>query len=109
MWREAFPKYPSYAVFRNKDNKKWFGVLMTVPGIRLGMESEKEFEVIDLKFDKGQALDFIESCGDEEVRPAYHMNKQNWLTIVFDENKLTDEQLFNLIDKSYELSLASKN
>lgn len=98
LWPERFP---TYSVFRNAQNQKWFGIIMTIPGIRLGLETTKDVEIIDLKFDKGQALDFAESTTG--IYPAYHMNKQNWITIVLD-GTIDDAELFRLIDKSFAFS-----
>ena len=37
------------------------------------------------------------------VEPAYHMNKNNWITVVLDGG-LSDEMVFGLIRKSYLLT-----
>ena len=66
-----------------------------------GKDSKELVEIINLKFDKDQALDFAEST--EHVYPAYHMNKRNWITIALDES-LPDEMIFELIKKSYLLT-----
>ena len=34
---------------------------------------------------------------------AYHMNKLHWITLLLDSN-LSDNQIFNLIDNSYNLA-----
>ncbi len=98
LWPERFP---TDAVFRNPQSRKWFGIIMTISGARLGLETEKDVEIIDLKFDKGQALDFAESTAD--IFPGYHMNKRNWITIVLDDT-VDDAEIFRLIDKSFTLS-----
>ena len=67
----------------------------------LGIEDKKEIEIINLKFDKNQALDFVES--NDHIFPAYHMNKNNWITILLD-GSLSDELISELIKKSYLLS-----
>ena len=36
------------------------------------------------------------------VRPAYHMNKKSWISVVLDDT-LSDEQVFSLIEKSFEI------
>lgn len=48
---------PNYCVFRNSRNKKWFGIVM-VPGNRLGLDIDEDVDIIDLKFNDGEALDF---------------------------------------------------
>ena len=76
---------------------------MTVSGDKLNLDNEKVFEIFNVKFGKGEALDFVESSHNKGIRPAYHMNKQNWITIVLDESKLSDNAIYKLIDKSYQL------
>jgi len=94
-------RYPSYAVFRHSDNKKWFALIATISKKSLGLEDDKEIDVINLKFDKNQTYDFAETS--DHIFPAYHMNKNNWITIWLD-GTLPDELVFELIRKSYLLS-----
>ena len=94
-------RYPTYCIFRHKDNKKWFALVGSIPSMSLGIEDDGKVEIINLKFDKNQALDFADS--NEHIFPAYHMNKKNWITIWLD-GTLSDELVFELIKKSYLLS-----
>ena len=55
----------------------------------------------DVLMYKNQALDFAES--NDHIFPAYHMNKNNWITILLD-GSLSDELISELIKKSYLLS-----
>jgi len=91
-------RYPSYCVFRHGDNRKWFALVAKVAWRSLGVEREGEVEIINLKFDKGQAMDFAE--GNEGIFPAYHMNKNNWITVVLD-GTVADEMVMELVRKSY--------
>ena len=94
-------RYPSYAVFRHGDNKKWFALVATISGKSLGMKNDGEIDVINLKFDKNQTYDFAETS--DHVFPAYHMNKNNWITIWLD-GTLPNGLILELIRKSYLLS-----
>ena len=98
LWPE---RYPSYAVFRHGDNKKWFALVATISSKSLGLKDDKEVEIINLKFDKNQTYDFAETS--DHIFPAYHMNKNNWITIWLD-GTLSDKLVFELIKKSYLLS-----
>lgn len=111
LWPE---KYPSYCVFRHGDNRKWFALVATVPFKSLGVEGDKNWEsknkepesddgveIINLKFDKNQTYDFAETS--DHIFPAYHMNKNNWITVVLDGG-LAGEMVFELIRKSYLLT-----
>jgi len=107
LWPE---KYPSYCVFRHGDNRKWFALVATIGAKSLGIEEYKlgnggeghdSVEIINLKFDKNQTYDFAEAS--DHIFPAYHMNKNNWITVVLDGG-LSDEMVFELIRKSYLLT-----
>jgi predicted DNA-binding protein (MmcQ/YjbR family) len=76
---------------------------MTIPKNKLsGQTSDEKVKIIDLRFPKGEALDFTTSSGN--VFPGYHMNKNNWITIILDGNMPTPE-ILNLLDQSYRISL----
>ena len=98
LWPE---RYPGYAVFRHGDNRKWFALVATISGKSLGLKNDDEIDVINLKFDKNQTYDFAETS--DHIFPAYHMNKNNWITVWLD-GTLADEMVFELIRKSYLLS-----
>ena len=109
LWPE---KYPSYCVFRHGDNRKWFALVATISSRSLGTEKAKSkdgedkehndtVEIINLKFDKNQTYDF--AVTSDHIFPAYHMNKNNWITVVLDGG-LSDEMIFELIRKSYLLT-----
>lgn len=59
------------------------------------------YAVFNLKFDKNQTYDFAETS--DHIFPAYHMNKNNWITIWLD-GTLPNGLIFELIKKSYLLS-----
>lgn len=90
-------KSPDSAVFRRSDNKKWYGIIMTVPFKRLGVDSDKEAEVVNLKASPENIDRIIDS---KSVFPAYHMNKKNWFTVVLD-GSISDSEIFSFIDDSY--------
>ena len=94
-------RYPSYAVFRHDNNKKWFALVATISSKSLGLKEDKAIDVINLKFDKNQTYNFAETS--DHIFPAYHMNKNNWITVWLD-GTLPDELIFELIKKSYLLS-----
>ena len=99
LWPE---RYPGYAVFRHSNNKKWFALVATISSKSLGLKEDKAIDVINLKFDKNQTYDFAETS--DHIFPAYHMNKNNWITIWLD-GTLPNGLIFELIKKSYLLSV----
>ena len=98
LWPE---RYPNYAIFRHRDNRKWFALVGVVSRKSLGLADDADVEIINLKFDKNQTYDFAETS--DHIFPAYHMNKNHWITILLD-GTLPDDLVFELIKKSYLLS-----
>ena len=94
-------RYPGYAVFRHGNSKKWFALVATISSKSLGLKEDKAIDVINLKFDKNQTYDIAETS--DHIFPAYHMNKNNWITIWLD-GTLPNGLIFELIKKSYLLS-----
>ena len=93
-------KYPDYAVIRHKKSGKWYGLMMNVPGVKLGLRGKGRVEILDLKCDV-ELNDFLR--GQQGILPAYHMNKEHWITIVLDSS-FPEEEIYNLINLSYDLT-----
>ena len=75
---------------------------MVVPGVKLGLKTDEKVCIIDLKFDKNQALDFAENTPG--IYSGYHMNKMNWITIVLD-GSMDNEMVLELVRKSFSLTI----
>ena len=97
-------KYPNYAVFRHEDNQKWFALMMNISKSKLGLSSNAMIDVLNVKCDPI----LIHTLRNEKgVYPAYHMNKENWLTLALD-GSIKDDQLKWLLDQSFELTASKK-
>ena len=96
LWR----KYPTYAVFRRQNNRKWFAALMEVSRKQLSLEGAEMVDILDLKCDPRLIGTLRESSG---FLPAYHMNKKHWYTIILD-GSVSFEEICQRIDKSYLLA-----
>lgn len=93
-------KFPDNAIWRRKDNEKWYGALLTLSKSKLDGRTEKTVEIVDLR----EQPDIIETLIDnEKYYPGWHMNKKSWYTIVLD-NSVSDAELFERIDESYRLA-----
>lgn len=88
-------------VLRHKASKKWFGILLYAPLSRVGLKGEGKTEVLNLKCDPFTAELMRENFS--AVQPAYHMNKNHWISVVLDGD-LPNEKLEKLIVLSYELT-----
>ena len=93
-------KYPDFAVFRRKDNRKWYAVIMNLPKNKLGLDGADEIEILNLRV-KPEELDKI--FDGEKYFRGYHMNKKSWLTIRLDDT-LSFEEISARLEKSYQLA-----
>ncbi len=54
-------KFDNNAIWRNKQNSKWYGVLLVVSASKLGMEENKIEEIIDLRYQKEKIEDIVDN------------------------------------------------
>lgn len=74
---------PNAAVFRHKENKKWYAVLIAINARKLGLKKDENVSIINVK----TKPEFIDEIVDNtRYFRAYHMNKKHWLTIKLDES-----------------------
>lgn len=97
-------KYRDNSVFRHEDSKKWFALTMNISRSLLGLDGEGNIDVVNLKCDFYLLCSLIE---DEGFYPAYHMNKNNWITVLLD-GSVGREKLCNLLELSYKLTSKEK-
>ena len=94
-------KFPDNAIWRRKDNKKWYGALLTVSKRKLGIDSDEIIEIIDLRMKPED----IEAKADKlKYFRGYHMNKKHWITICLDDT-VSVEEIQQGIDESYTLAI----
>ncbi len=91
-------KFPGYAVYRNENNKKWYGIIMNLDLSKLDSDSG-EVEIINVKLDENKIQKLLKQKGFYE---AYHMSKTDWISIILNET-LKDEEIISLINESYNL------
>ena len=100
MW----DKFPDYGVFKNSKSSKWYGMVGDINYSKLDANINKPVEIINLKLDKKKIPELIKKDG---FFPAWHMNKQSWITIVLDET-LTDSEIMDLVEESYSYTVICK-
>lgn len=91
-------KTPGCGVFRNKNNKKWFGIIMNIDFSKLDNKNG-EVEIINVKINRNRLDELLKING---FYKAYHMNKRDWISIILN-GTLKDEDIIALIDESYYL------
>ncbi|WP_338969250.1 MmcQ/YjbR family DNA-binding protein [Spiroplasma endosymbiont of Labia minor] len=95
-----WPKTPHYAIFRHKDNKKWYAAILMVQKQKIGLKGVNKVEIINLRIDFKKILQFID---DKKYFAAFHMNKKNLITIPLD-GSVSVLDIFLYIDESFQLT-----
>ena len=101
------PDYPwsdDNAVLRHGDSKKWYGLIMEIGRDKLGLDGEDTADIMNLKCEPLLIGSLRERDG---FHPAYHMNKDQWLSVRLD-GSVPDDEFKNLIDLSFELTQKKK-
>lgn len=91
---------PSFAVYRHQSNNKWFAVIMEIPKSKIGIEEAGNINVVNFKSDPLLIGSLIL---DKGIHPAYHMNKNHWITVCLD-GSVEEEKVKWLLDLSFELT-----
>ena len=99
LWADS----PGNAVFRHPASKKWYAAMMHVLPEKLGLPSGEALDVMDIKCDAIMIGSLLSAKG---FFPAYHMNKNHWISIVLDDS-VSDDQIIPLLELSYD-SVAPK-
>lgn len=107
---KVMPDYPwraddRSAVFRHADNRKWFALVLDVQRNKLGQSGNEYAEVVNLKVSDMFFRDIL--IRQEGIIPAYHMNKQHWITVFLD-GTVPEDKVFDLIDMSFKATASDK-
>ena len=92
-----WPDEPGYAVLRHPTNQKWFALVMDVPRDKLGLSGTDALDIVNLKCDPLLSGILHSRPG---FFPAYHMNKEHWVSIALD-GSVGAEELWALLAESF--------
>jgi len=101
----AQPEYlwvrlPKAAALRHAASGKWFAALMLdMPRSTLRLPGEGCVDILNLKCDPLLIASLVDGA---HYLPAYHMNKQHWISLVLD-GSIPFEEVCSLVDLSYGL------
>ncbi len=99
-----FPRDDVTCVFRHADNRKWFAIVMNIPYRTLGISQNGNADVLNIKCDP---LIMGSLRGKPGFLPAYHMNKDKWITILLD-GTAKQEDIIPLLEMSYRMTETRK-
>lgn len=94
LWADS----PDSAVFRHLASKKWYAIIMRVLPERLGLQGEQALDVINVKCSTIMIGSLLSTKG---FLPAYHMNKNHWISILLNDT-IPDDDIFPLLELSYD-------
>ena len=92
-----FSKLPAAAVFRCRENRKWYGLVMAMDCSLIDKDKKLTGEVLNVKTEDAVRLTSIAG-----IYPGYHMNRKNWISIILDDT-LPDELIMQLVETSRKL------
>lgn len=87
-------------VFRHVNNRKWFALTMNIPYRTLGIAQDGNVDILNIKCDPLLAGSLR---GKPGFFPAYHMNKDKWITILLDGSAKRGD-ILPLLAMSYDLT-----
>ncbi len=103
---ERFGTKPEYLWSRTPDsgvlrcsNGKWYAVIMDVDGRKVGLSEAGKVDILNIKCSPLMTGSLTSMNG---IVPAYHMNKESWVSIRLD-GSVDAEQVTSLLEMSYEL------
>ena len=95
-----FPRDDVTCVFRHTDNRRWFGIAMAVPYRTIGINRDGSVDILNVKCDP---IMMGSLRGKRGFCPAYHMNKDKWITILLD-GSAEKEEITALLAMSYSMT-----
>lgn len=96
LWKS----HPDYAVLRHGDNRKWYAIVMNVEKNALGLSGAGKMPIMNVKCSPEMLSLFLPQAG---FLPAYHMNKNHWLTVLLD-GSVDKETILFLLNASFDLT-----
>ena len=99
LWADS----PGNAIFRHSASRKWYAAMMRVLPEKLGLAEGEALDVMDIKCSTIMIGSLPSIKG---FLPAYHMNKNHWISILLNDS-VSDDQIIPLLELSYD-SVAPK-
>ena len=94
-------RFPNYAIFRHKDNQKWYGMIMDIPRFKLGLDDDDIVDVLNVKLDSPLLVDLLTQ--QKGFFPGYHISRGNWVSILLD-GTVSMREICDLLDRSYQVT-----
>ena len=89
-------EHPDFITVKDPLSGKWFALFMIIDRKKIGLKGSGKIPVVNVKSDP-ELIHMINHT--EGFAPAYHMNKEHWITIRLD-GSVDEEKILSLIDQS---------
>lgn len=99
------PAAPGFPVLRHEDNRKWFALMMDVPGEKLGLHGAGRVDVVNVKLSDPLLVDMLTQ--QDGYFPGYHISRGNWISILLDGTVPLDE-ICRWVDESYAVTASKR-
>lgn len=83
---------------KNPNTHKWFAVFTRVPGKMIGIDSEKLFRILLLRFQKDEAEDFVAST--EKMLPPVFFSRREWYCLNLEDKDIDYVFTLGLLEHS---------
>ena len=93
-------KFPDNAIWRRKDNGKWYGAVLTVARKKLGIAGEGNVEILDVRADPAEIELLVDNV---KVFRGWHMNKKHWIALPLD-GCVGLEEIENFLEESWHIA-----
>lgn len=90
-------RLPDAAIWRRKDNDKWYAVIMIIERKKLGLQGEGKVEVLDVRADPQEAELLVDNV---RIFKGYHMNKKHWISLPMD-GSVSVQELIERLEESW--------
>ena len=100
-----FSAAPSYPVLRHADSRKWFAIIMDIPGEKLGLKGRGRIDLINVKLGDPMLADVV--VRQPGYFYGYHMARSSWISILLD-GTVPLEEICRWIDESYAVTSSGK-
>ncbi len=93
-------KFPDNAIWRRKDNLKWYGAVLTVARKKLGLAGEGNVEILDVRADPAEVALLVDNV---KIFGGWHMNKKHWIALPLD-GSVEIEEIENFLEESWHIA-----
>lgn len=100
-----FSTAPTYPVLRHGDSRKWFALIMEVPGEKLGLTGTGYVDIINVKLGDPMLVDMI--VRQPGYFYGYHIKRSSWMSILLD-GTVPFEEICRWIDESYAVTASGR-